>query len=198
MYFFVGLLLFLYGIIKLFICTIELYPKNTPYSNKFLLYLTDGERYKKLADYFIFIVILIFALFSIMKGLALMGFINFHLGLMLYIYANLIFGSLLLIFYSLVVYVPKVPIPKNKDNIQFYNGVGISLGLMFLIMVPFLLLLKWFNQKELWSHVMKTFVTIFILLVLCGGFVVNFLKSKEYIQLDHGIDLLAISCVSIF
>ena len=140
----IGMFLFLYGLLKLFvaICLLFVIPKETqkdmshiPLVNMFV----TGDH--SLAGKGLEIILGSFGLFSMMHGLALMGF--FHGRVVSYFESKLfqyvvysVFGVALIVFYSLVLYT-NVPISKDENNRRLYWTYGYIGGASFLV-VPVL------------------------------------------------------------
>ena len=195
-YFILGVFFLIYGIIKLILCYIELTPQkyhDISWLNKIF---TDEKN--TLADVFIYYILIVFAIFSLIKGAHWVGWINFHVGLMFYVILNLIFGIILVIFYSLVLYT-KVPIPQDKDNKIEYQGVGLCTGLTFIATIPAVMYFYWFIKDKKITNFKKTLfkpkslALIFITLSIIGLDLILFIKSGIVSNISTSIDTLAIS-----
>lgn len=136
-YVMLGYALILYGILKLSLCTYRLLPIER-----------NKEKDNTLAGVFVFYVIILFAMFTLVKGAAWAGFIDIHLGLAFYIMMNGIFGTALLLFYILVIFTD-VPIPKREDKTKEYEAYGICTGLAFIASIPLTMFYKMKRKMSL-------------------------------------------------
>lgn len=139
-----GLLLFLYGLFKVMILVALLFalPKHTqkqlaklPGVN--LLITGDATIAGRAGE----IVLGVFGVFTMVHGLALMGFLPVLMTRILesktFQYTiYIVFGAALVIFYSLVLY-SQVPIPKKEENRKLYWTYGYIGGASFLL-IPIL------------------------------------------------------------
>lgn len=135
-----GILLFLYGLLKLVIaiCLLFAIPSEAqkelsqvPFVNMFV----TGDH--TLAGKGLEIILGSFGLFSMVHGMALMGF--FHGSVVSYFESKLfqyfvytLFGTALIVFYSLVLYTD-VPISKDNNNRRMYWTYGYIGGASFLL-----------------------------------------------------------------
>ena len=134
-----GILYLLYAIIKitvgvaLMFLPLDIIAK-TPILKIFIKETSD----KTLAGRFYEYILLIFGIFSLIEGLALLDILPFYIAHYFeskwveYI-VFIILGLILTVFYSLVLYTD-LPISKNKTDNQHYKIFGLGGGLSFLIM----------------------------------------------------------------
>ena len=191
-----GIIFLIYGFFKILVCSLELYPNKVPYKNSFMNYLAPVDRKRNVADLFVFIVILCFAFFTVMKGLIWIGIIHYHFGFEFYVLMNLILGVILVGFYTLVVYT-NVPIPKDPGDKNKYKGVGIASGLLFLIMIPVLFIIRWFKENKHPAFAsIEVLGTVTSFFAMIGLFLYILSSSGEFNNIRHATDLLMISLFS--
>ena len=134
-----GILYLLYAIIKITVGLALMFLPfdiiaKTPVLKIFIKETSD----KTLAGRFYEYVLLIFGIFSLVEGLALLDILPFYIAKYFeskwveYI-VFIVLGLLLTVFYILVLYTD-LPISKNKTDNQHYKIFGLGGGLSFLIM----------------------------------------------------------------
>jgi hypothetical protein len=144
----------------------------------------------------IYYIILLFAIFTLVKGASWVGLIKLHIGLMFYVVMNLVFGVILVVFYFIVLYT-NVPIPKNDDHLEEYQGIGLCSGISFLVTVPCLLFFYWFikGKKLQWRRFLKpmSLALLASIVLLFGIDITLFVKSNEMSKITTSIDTMAIA-----
>ena len=174
-----GIIFILYGILKLsLIVTIILIPpaiqtKLSKIEGFDLVISGDHTLAGKMYEYILFI----FAVFSIVHGLALMGVFSerFHqiLESKEFQYSfYIILGLWLLIFYLLVIYT-KLPISKEPKNIHNYKIYGYLGGLSFLLVPPIWILIEYFNPYL--AHMKEERQLMYMTLLMFGAIFIIFL-----------------------
>jgi preprotein translocase subunit YajC len=189
-----GIIFILYGVIKLgLILAIIFIPptirEKLSYIEGFDLFISnDSTLAGKMYEYVLFV----FAVFSIIHGLALLGTFNesFHTFIeskpVQYSFYILL-GLWLFIFYFLVIYT-NVPIEKRKDNMYNYKIYGYLGGLSFILVPPIWILMEYFNpylsrMKEEQQLMYMTFIMLGAVFLIFLTYIV--LKRLRKMKKEH-------------
>lgn len=146
-----GIIFILYGFLKLgLIVSLMFIPptiqKKLAEIEGFDLFISGDETLSgKMYEYVLFV----FAIFSIVHGMALLGIFseNFHhlIESKHFQYTfYIVLGLWLMIFYGLVVYT-KIPIEKEEENMHNYKIYGYLGGLSFLLVPPIWIIIEHLN-----------------------------------------------------
>ena len=139
----IGILVIIYGILKVAMIYVSValshedqnMVSQIPFIGSFVV--KDATLAGKMVEY----ALLVFAVFSIIRGLVKVNLFNSDIvtseSTMYILYG--IVGMLLIIFYSLVVYTD-VKIEKDPANIEKYESVNLVHGITFVAMIPLFLI----------------------------------------------------------
>lgn len=169
-----GLFYFIFGIVKTFICAINLLTtkENIEYLKKYFKFIINDD-YTCITKIF-FLVILIFSIFSFIKGVIYLNikknFISHNIKYLIY----LLFGLFLIFSNILIIYYPEYTKMISRDNtkIDLYIKVYIGSGLLFLITVIFNYI--YFEYKKMNILLMILLLLLFILLLMTMIYIGSF------------------------
>lgn len=177
-YFIFGILLIIYGFVKLSLLSIEItksfYPNKFNYQNfPFIGSLFNNISDSTLAGRFNLYILVLFSIVTFFLGLSYTNILNipFFRNNFFHIFINASLGLALLIFYFIILYT-NIPIHKNiKQFEDDYKLYGIALGLTFIIFIPFILFYYFFKLNlfaifEPIGSILFIFIIILLLLIL--------------------------------
>ena len=142
--FIAGILLIIFGIIKLIVSAINiiLTKNNSKYFDNIYIINNFVIHDYSVAGKIFSVVILLFSIYTLIKGLFLINFLKNEK--LIYFISNetyidmiyLILGIFLILFYSFIIYTPSLSnniINKDENYNETYKIVGIGTGLLFII-----------------------------------------------------------------
>lgn len=191
----IGIIFLLYGLFKLsLIVSIMFIPpfiqeKLSKIEGLDFFISGDHTTAGKMYEYVLFV----FAVFSIIHGLALLGVFseNFHQTIESKEFQYpfyIILGLWLLIFYLLVIYT-NLPIEKEPKNMYNYKIYGYLGGLSFLLVPPVWILIEYFNpflnrMRQETQLVYMTFMMLFAIFIIFLTYIVvkRLRKIKKELQ----------------
>jgi hypothetical protein len=189
-----GIILIVYGVVKFVLCSIELFFPMLNVKNDFLSHFVSKDR--TFAGKFIYIVLFLFAIFSILKGLSWVGAIrNLNFSFYFYIFMNLFFGIMLVVFYYLVAYT-NAPIDKIVEEKQTYVGLGLCGGLTFLLTIPLIMIYYgFFKEKKIKLNLNPITLGLIIMATAAISYIdlKLFIDSGEFYSIKSTIDMIMIS-----
>jgi len=183
----VGILYLLYAFVKITVgLCVLLLPLNTiqkiPIVNIFTKEAADKTFAGRMYEY----VLLVFGIFTLFEGLALLELLTPALSLYFeskytdYI-VFITLGTILVVFYSLVLYTD-LPIQKNKDDYEHYKLLGLVGGITFLIMPVLWEIISYiipkFNQLT-YAQKSICIMSVIILLLIIIESIYRYLKRKN-------------------
>lgn len=170
--FIVGSILFVYAIIKISVFIIAIFFKDYVKDNYFFKYVINDDQ--TLAGHLFLYLLFLYSVYSVFHSLHLLDivsddirkYVNKHTLL----FINLLFGTILTIYYYLILYT-NVDIPKNEKYKETYITHGLLLGLFFLLMVP--LSNIYYNLKKLGTMAFVKFPAYMTMSVI-GAFALSY------------------------
>lgn len=202
----IGLIVLIYGLIKVGISILKVLPKE--YDDKFKYIKHD----RTTAGYVLDGLLFIFGIYAILHGLRLMDHLhpshteilkNIHITVAIYT----LVGLFMLVFYSIILYT-NIPITKDEQQRTTYELLGLGGGFTFLLSVCVLLAWHIYHENIKVSMISKSngvlflMAMTFILLYANGVFVYRHLQRvhKQYTKENLrsiAVDLLMMPLASV-
>ncbi len=179
-YILLGIINVLFGILKTFICAVNLLTTkdNIDFYNKYVGFIINND----LTDVtkIFFLVLLIFSIFSFLKGLIYLkvkkNFIPNDLKYIIY----LLFGFFLIFFNILVIYYPQYTakyISRDNKHLDTYLKVYVGTGILFIITLIFTYI--FYEYKKMPLILLILLLLLFIVLIFTMMYVGSFNYFEE-------------------
>lgn len=198
---YIGLIVLLYGVIKVLLCILKILPKK--YDDK----ITFIKHDRTTAGYVLDALLFIFGIYAILHGLRLLEHLhpshveilnNVHVTTALYT----VVGLFMLGFYSLVLYTD-VPITKDDKERNTYEVLGLGGGFMFLLSVCCLLAWHVYHDNVKFPLLRKSHSFMFLIILALILSYINGLFIYKYVYANQDnakvavVDLLMMPLASI-
>lgn len=181
----IGVILILYGIFKIIFSYHE---------------LRDEKRKEDtFADLFLIILLLIFGIYSLIHGIAMIihntafgkAIDNINTFAILYI----IFGILMIELYAIIVYT-KIPIPKNENKMEKYKLVGIGGGILFFLALIIKLIWYKYTNKDSGYWNFNIYVLLYWMILCSFVFVLYFWNTYFKVKDERQTNLAFLTAIA--
>lgn len=181
----IGVILILYGIFKIIFSYHE---------------LRDEKRKEDtFADLFLIILLLIFGIYSLIHGIAMIihntafgkAIDNINTFAILYI----IFGVLMIELYAIVVYT-NIPIPKNENKMEKYKLVGIGGGILFFLALIIKLIWYKYTNKDSGYWDFNIYILLYWMILCSFVFVLYFWNTYFKVKDERQTNLAFLTAIA--